>query len=358
MLSDTVLRNTINIFITNLQRKQIKGAYHIGRACADIMRTIVSSMTKKDTVQQVIDQCRLVAVMLKQAQPTMFVIGNVVRRVLYIIRDEYAQSNSGTQQTVSADSLHQPNLANLLEAKAELDYTKPVEGDFKANILSEIKELISELDNMNEGISEVAIEHVHSNEVILTIGQSHTVEHFLKVAAEKKKKFEVVVTEHAPSYSGHELVKSLSEKGISATLISDAAAFAIMSRVNKVIVGTHSVMANGGLIAPSGTHLVALAAKKKSVPFVVCCGLYKLTPMYPLDQDSFNDLCNPSEVIPPELYNLKDAHVLNPCYDYVPPELIDLFIMNETGTHNPQYIYRVLAEYYDTRDYDLGVYQD
>lgn len=149
------------------------------------------------------------------------------------------------------------------------------------------------------------------------------------------------------------MVKSLSEKGISATLISDAAAFAIMARVNKVIVGTHAVMANGGLIAPSGTHLVALAAKKKSVPFVVCNGLYKLTPMYPLDQDSFNDLCSPAEIISSEKGSLKSIHVLNPAFDYVPPELIDLFIMNVTGTHNPQYIYRVLAEYYDTQDYDL-----
>jgi translation initiation factor eIF-2B subunit beta len=184
------------------------------------------------------------------------------------------------------------------------------------------------------------------------------VDHFLKTAAEKKKKFDVIVTEHAPTYSGHEMVKSLSENGISATLISDAAVLAIMARVNKVIVGTHAVTANGGLIAPSGTHLVALAAKKKSVPFVVCCGLYKLTPQYPLDQDSFNDLCGPSDIIRSDKFNLKGTHVLNPAFDYVPPELIDLFIMNVTGTTNPQYIYRVLADYYDTQDYELEAGSD
>lgn len=39
-----------------------------------------------------------------------------------------------------------------------------------------------------------------------------------------------------------------------------------MARVNKVIIGTHSVMANGGLKAVCGTNTLALAAKHYSVP--------------------------------------------------------------------------------------------
>jgi len=59
---------------------------------------------------------------------------------------------------------------------------------------------------------------------------------------------------------------SLATDGIEVTLISDAAVFAMMSRVNKVIVGTHGVLANGGLKSVSGSHTVALAAKHYSVP--------------------------------------------------------------------------------------------
>jgi len=59
---------------------------------------------------------------------------------------------------------------------------------------------------------------------------------------------------------------SLANDGIEVTLISDAAVFAIMSRVNKVIVGTHAVLADGGLKALSGSHPVALAARHYSVP--------------------------------------------------------------------------------------------
>ena len=38
---------------------------------------------------------------------------------------------------------------------------------------------------------------------------------------------------------GQEMAKSLAALGIDTTLITDAAVFAIMSRVNKVIMGTH-----------------------------------------------------------------------------------------------------------------------
>jgi len=114
--------------------------------------------------------------------------------------------------------------------------------------------------------------------------------------------------------SGHEMALALSKAGIDTTLIPDASIFAIMARVNKVIVGTHAgtqefikrfilasfwlfeVMANGGLLALSGMHMLALAAKHHSVPFVVCAGLYKLCPLYAHDQDTFNELQSPDDV--------------------------------------------------------------
>lgn len=154
----------------------------------------------------------------------------------------------------------------------------------------------------------------------MTFGNSRTVLEFLK-AAGKKRKFEVIVPESAPSspsclscltlfsFNGQALAVTLSKAGIETTLITDAAIFAMMARVNKVIVGTHAgntstlpcsqslVMANGGLIAKNGTHMIALAAKHHAVPFVVCTGLYKLCPLYPYDQDTFNDVTSPSAVL-------------------------------------------------------------
>lgn len=58
----------------------------------------------------------------------------------------------------------------------------------------------------------------------------------------------------------------------------------------QVLVGTHVVLANGGIMAPVGTHIVALAAKHHSCPFVVLTGLHKLSPLFPHDPSvNFNE---------------------------------------------------------------------
>lgn len=67
-------------------------------------------------------------------------------------------------------------------------------------------------------------------------------------------------------FQGHEMAISLSKSKIQTKMIADSSMFGMMSRVNKVIIGTHTVMADGGLRAVCGTHSVALAAKYYSVP--------------------------------------------------------------------------------------------
>lgn len=59
--------------------------------------------------------------------------------------------------------------------------------------------------------------------------------------------------------------------------------------------GAHALLANGGVMAPAGAHMIALAAKHHSVPFVVLAGLHKLSPLFPDDPSvSFNDLKVPT----------------------------------------------------------------
>jgi translation initiation factor eIF-2B subunit beta len=61
--------------------------------------------------------------------------------------------------------------------------------------------------------------------------------------------------------------------------------------------GCHALMANGGLIAGSGTHLIAAAAKYHHIPVVVCTGLFKLSPLQPYDEDSFNLCIRPDPIV-------------------------------------------------------------
>jgi len=105
----------------------------------------------------------------------------------------------------------------------------------------------------------------------------------------------------------------------------------MMSRVNKVIIGTHTVLANGGLKAVAGSHLVALAAKYYNVPVIVLAPLYKLSPEYPQSADIKirNRFVSPESLVDyAESIQVEKAQIYNPVFDYVPPELITLFIFN------------------------------
>jgi translation initiation factor eIF-2B subunit beta len=219
--------------------------------------------------------------------------------------------------------------------------------DIRAEVLEGVKEIIDELGQVDDQIAAYALDHIHSNEIILTHTSSTTVQKFLLKAAAKRK-FTVI---HAESYpNNHDAVhatvsgaaineddnlgleafqKPLIEHGITVILIPDSAVFALMSRVNKVILGTHSVLANGGLIAAAGTRIIARAAKVHQTPVVVVSGVYKLSPVYPFDFDSLIEYGDPSKVLSYEDGDLVDQiDVQNPIYDYVPAELVDLYITN------------------------------
>ncbi|KAK9829272.1 hypothetical protein WJX72_004902 [[Myrmecia] bisecta] len=224
----------------------------------------------------------------------------------------------------------------------------------RALVIEQLNELIDELDEIENNIAVQAVEHIHANEVILTFGMSNTTLLFL-IEAAKKRNFQVIVAEGAPSYGGHQMARALAEAGVTTTAITDSAIFAMMARVNKVLVGAHALLANGGVMAAVGTHLVALAAKKHSVPFVVLVGLHKLSPLFPHDPSViFNDFKSPADVIdfnviaetmdPEDEQEAPYVHIPNPAFDYVPPELISLFV-TDTGGYVPSYVYRLLADY-------------
>lgn len=60
----------------------------------------------------------------------------------------------------------------------------------------------------------------------------------------------------------------------------------------------HALLADGGVMAPIGMQLVAMAAKRHVVPFVVLVGIYKLSPLFPHEPGlSFNELKSPAAIL-------------------------------------------------------------
>ncbi|KAF3422076.1 hypothetical protein E2986_06880 [Frieseomelitta varia] len=328
----------------------VKRTYNTVVATILVLKNIISN-EEWTTAKNLINIIRRNGKYLVEAIPLEFCIGNMVRRTLQIIREEYIELKNNTEETDIQESLHKILTA---EGDQKVDFNISIPS-LKSVIIEHINEFEVELETCAENITQQASEHIHSNEIIMTIGKSTLVEEFFKKAAETRA-FEVIVAEGGPSLTGHDMAVNLSKAKIKTTLISDVAIFAMMSRVNKVIIGTHSVMANGGLRAISGSHTVAQAAKHYSVPVMVLLPLYKLSPLYLYshEQDGFNNHVSPLQGVidGANVSLLERIHVYNPVFDYVPPELVTLFISN-TGGNAPSYIYRLLSELYHPDDYEL-----
>ncbi|KAF2461692.1 hypothetical protein BDY21DRAFT_314381 [Lineolata rhizophorae] len=266
--------------------------------------------------------------------------------------------------------------------------------------LSGLREMLDELDSAAEQIAGVALDHVHGGELILTHTASATVQRFL-LAAARKRRFTLVHVESGPNDDGdtrgavlmgsgrkagaapgggggggwggggplggeddeeagapaEERFRPLTAAGVSVVLVPDAAVFALMARVNKVVLAPHGVLANGGLVACGGAATVAAAARAHRVPVVVVSPVFKLSPLYPFDVAELIEVGDPGRVVGfgeegATRWLGEVVDVVNPVFDYVKPEFVDLYITNLGGCA-PSYLYRIVADHYRVEDVNL-----
>lgn len=288
----------------------------------------VISAARWNNPDQLITQIRQLGKLLENAQPKEFSCGNVVRRVLAIIRDEVEVDNDSNAPMITS-------MFSLLTTNTEIlkknENTKSKNHDLRSVIIQGIKDLIDEISSINEGIESMAIDLIHDNEILLTpTPDSQTVLKFL-LKARQKRKFTVLVTECYPNATeiAHKFARSLAEAKIETVVIPDSHVFAVMSRVGKVIVGARSVFANGGSISTSGVAAVCESAKAHKTPVFSVTGLYKLSPTYPYDTETLIESGNSGKVVSFSNNKLvESADIANPLHDYIPPENIDIYITN------------------------------
>jgi len=323
----------------------------IARRTVEMLRQMLSSYKKWSTAGELMGLMRHTARELRCGLPTDPVVSNMVRRILRLIREAYAACLNGPDSKNDFGIV--ASMRDMLLAPAEsLEFNtafKPLRG----MLISTVNDLLEEIVDSTADIAQEAFQHIHSNEIIMTTGHSTTVEEFLKKAASKRS-FHVMVGEAAPGYGGQTMAMALGKAGIPTTLLSDSAIFAVMSRVNKVIIGTDTVMADGGLMASNGCHALTLAAKHHSVPVIVCAGIFQLCPKYicSYDHDDSNYMMNPAKVMGyGDAKLIKSVASFHPLLDYVPPELVNLFVLN-VGTYPPSYIYQMLRKYYHEDEHD------
>ncbi|KDQ60904.1 hypothetical protein JAAARDRAFT_67332 [Jaapia argillacea MUCL 33604] len=360
----------VEVLASKLRRRQVVGSRNAAIETTLVLRQVVSK-ARFSNIDQLVDIIRSVGRRLVEAQPKEHTVGNTVRKVLHHIREEYHTAVEGTAAATKKEdfsisrfvSQGQPRKQNIPVPKSEERTTTLRENDpddpdsfakgLKPVLMEAIQDVLDELETVYDNVSKNARDHIHSDEIVLTIGHSKTVEAFLKSAAHYRN-YTVIVAESSPSYSGHEMARSLSSSNISTFLVPDSSIYALMSRVNKVILGAHAILANGGMFALTGSLLAASAAHAHSTPVVVCAGQFKLTPLWNLYHEyGALDFSDPSSVLGFEEGDLVDkVDVINPYFDYVRPELVDVYITND-GDHPPSSVYRLIKESYDDDDHEL-----
>ncbi|XP_065574271.1 translation initiation factor eIF2B subunit beta-like isoform X2 [Artemia franciscana] len=266
---------------------------------------------------------------------------NFKRRIIKIIKDEYMDCKKKT-------SREKVTFALLSGHQEEYNEEIP---ELRDRLIEASQIFTDELCHGEETISNKASDFIKTGETILTYGCSSYVKRFLLKAAETQK-FTVVYVSSGSKSLDSEMVKAFSSRqSLRVVVIPHSNVFAMMPRVTTIVVEPQAVYANGGFMAVSGMHVIALAALHYSKTFLVCGPTTKYSPKYGTARDEAFDKIQPADDMLPSIDKnlLGQAYALNSLYDYVPPELVTLFI-TETGDHPPGYCYRIVREIYGTEE--------
>ncbi|KAK7194607.1 Translation initiation factor eIF-2B subunit beta [Novymonas esmeraldas] len=252
----------------------------------------------------------------------------------------------------------------------EVEFPVRMEG-FYQDALDAIDEFKRELEGMTEELCRRAPRQLHSSDTIITLGCSHTIRRYLMEAAQAGHAFKVFVLEGAPlpAEASLEFAEALSSRGIAAQLLPDSSAYVVMSMCTKVLVGAENILANGGMLAAIGTHVLCAAARHFAVPVLVATTTLKMSPYYPSDQlctrlvriarsgaqeMPWSTYGSPEDVWPsPFGVAVADSGrgltIHAPVTEYVPPELITLFVTNDSELL-PSQIHRIVRANYSDAD--------
>ena len=405
----------VDKFLMDVKRHHFRGtkecspSTQVAVHAVKVLRDILTKLKSDATIRDVLATLRKYGKELAKAGRYGPMIANVVRRILWIVRDEYNKYLlsppgeltpngedgpavlSASQSAFTIPSPYVRPADMLLDDAAQI--ANPVPGlgalelgpshtsggpdpeesalkwyQVKTVVLRGISEYVDEFDNTQEALCKQADQHVREGEVILTYGHSATIETFLVRAAERRK-FTVIVAQSSPFTTGQTMTKNLkardSKENIDVKLVADASIFAMMSDVGKVIIGTQYVLANGGVIAEAGTKGIALAAKHYNVPVLVIAASEKFCPYFPVDRQCsalvklmdvsdqpWTNEGNPHMVRPFAEAGKHGVHVVNAVSDYIEPDFLTLFISNE-DTFASSYVYRLISESYNPEDADI-----
>ncbi|KAK3358892.1 hypothetical protein B0T25DRAFT_587985 [Lasiosphaeria hispida] len=396
-LNGQTLEASIESLIYLLKRRQIKGD-DCADATAHLLRQVVAK-SKWSDVDQLLTRVQNVGSRLAQAAPHEPTIGNIVRRVMGLIRDEASEDRNADDfgsesvediQTLSVNAPQPPKPApftsrpptlatvasfhaskaksmfNLLSVADTLD--SPATGAstpmsqaqptsvsaLRSEVLDGINEIMDEISQADDQIASFAEVQIQPGDFVLAYLPSRTVERFL-VKASARRRFTIFIASLEPPQASSSndpyaaLRKKLNAGGVKMVSIASNGLMAYMSRVNKVIFSAKAVYQNGGLLVDSGASVAAQAAHAYAKPVIALGGVFKFCPEDPSDEIAGETGDSSSYVSYADGSKVDALEVENTVADYVPPELVDVYLTN-LGPQTRHHLASIMADHYKPED--------
>jgi translation initiation factor eIF-2B subunit delta len=197
-------------------------------------------------------------------------------------------------------------------------------GDVKAACTG----FLEEMEQSATRVAEIAAALIEDGMTVMTHSFSSTVLAAFREAHQNGRSFKVICPESRPVCEGIALAASLGMGGISASVITDAAAYRLLPTVQQVWAGADAISLRG-VSNKTGTALIALAARELGVPFYVLCSSDKFLPAsYTPPPEAPK---NPSEILDRDL---PQVTAINYYFDLTPLSCVTA-IVTENGILTP-----------------------
>lgn len=345
----------------------------------------VVAKDKWTNVDQLIVRIRSVGSQLVTAQPRELAIGNIVRRVLGLIRDEALEDrndpgsdslsdlNEVTPSPPSPPAQQPPEQGSpvgklirgpvlnflgsfartqsMLQLLSDPEHVPPGSPQFgsgsstplfnaqnanvyafRTEIIEGIEEIMDEIKQVDEQIQAYSDIIIHPGDYILIHQPTRTVQKFLTKAASKRR-FTVFLSVENTLSSAEEdpyasFRKSVTSHGSLVINIMNGGLMAYMSRVNKVILSARAITGKGEVVVDSGAAAIARAARELGRTVVVLGGVYKVSP------DSHELETHVEWGAPSKYVNFSDGamvghvEVKNAVSEFIPAEYVDTYLTN------------------------------
>jgi len=288
----------------DIRSMRIRGAGRIARAAAEAL--LIAAKSYRGDLGGFARYMEEVSKILLSTRPTAVSLPNAVSYVMKAVRRSYGSLEEAVEAVVRA-------------AEEFKNYS----------------------ERSLDSIAEIGSKLVEDGSIVVTHCNSSAVTSILAKAWADGKRFRVYATETRPRFQGHITARDLASRGVSVTLIPDAAVVHAMRRADIVLVGADAITSNGALINKIGTSQVALAARAFGVPFYVAAETYKFSPYTLTGEVVEIEERDPREVLDPPIEGIA---VRNPAFDATPPEYIDA-IITEIGIISPEMAVLVITDF-------------